>query len=208
MAVRIYGHHVKITRSLREYIESKLPRIEKYTDRIQNLEIVLEQEGPQILAELRLKAGPIEVNTKQRDTEATKAVDFLIDKTERSLKKQHDKMIGKKKNVKTINRNAKKADLSPDSEPTQLIMSEGPSLGNGHASIEERDMPLVHEKLNIRIFRSPKAASARMTVHQAAEELFFRDENFLCFNNAETEGVSILYRRKDGNFALMDTEGN
>src|SRR5687768_5960043 len=111
MAVRIYGHHVKITRSMKEYIESKIPRIEKYTDQIQSLEIVLEKEGPVHLAELRLKAGPIEVTTKHRDADATKAIDLLIDKTESALKKQHDKMIGKKKNIKTINRNAKKADL-------------------------------------------------------------------------------------------------
>ena len=193
---------------MREYIESKIPRIEKYTDRIQSLEISLEKEGPQHLAELRLKAGPIEVTTKQKDTDPIKAIDLLIDKTESALKKQHDKMIGKKKNIKTINRNAKKADLSPDSEPQPLIATSGPALGNGHAKVEEQDMPLIHEKLNIRIFRSPKATSGRMTVHQAAEELFFRDENFLCFNNSDTDGVSILYRRKDGNFALMDTKGN
>jgi len=208
MAVRIYGHQVKISRNMRSYIESKLPRIEKYVDRIQTLEIVLEADGPQQLAELRLKAGPIEVNVKQKDTDQSRAIDLLIDKAERALKKQHDKMIGKKKNLKTVNRAAKKANPSPDAEPLPLISTSGPELGNGHARLTENEMPVIHDKLNIRIFRSPKTTSGRMTVQQAAEELYFRDENFLCFNNADTDGVSILYRRKDGNFALMDAQGN
>lgn len=208
MAVRISGHQVKVSNSLRSYIESKLPRIEKYTDRIQSLDIVVEKDGPQHTVELRLKAGPMEVTTKQKDPDPHRAVDLLMDKAERALRKQHDKMIGKDKHKKVAGREVKKANLSPDAEPLPLIETEGPSLGNGHAKIEERDMPVIHEKLNIRIFNSPKATSGRMTVQQAAEELYFKDENFLCFNNAETESVSILYRRKDGNFAIMHPEGN
>lgn len=208
MDVRIHGHQVKITRRMHSYIESKIHRIEKYTDRIQSLEIVMEKDGPQFLAELRLKAGPIEITVKQKDLDQTTAIDLLIDKAERALKKQHDKMIGKKKNLKTVNRAAKKADLSPDSEPFPLINPTGPSLGNGRSGKEQsRDMPVLHDKLNIRIFRSPKSLSGRMTVQEAAEELYFRDENFLCFNNAESNSVNILYRRKDGNFALMETKG-
>ena len=199
MAVRIYGHRVTISKTLRSYIESKIPRLEKYTDRIQNLEIVLEKDGPLHLAELRLKAGPYEVNAKQKDADPARAVDLLIDKAERSLKKQHDKVIGKVKNVKGARRANKKADPSPDAEPQPLIQATGPTLGNGHAKIEDREIPLIHEKLNIRSMRVRLRDD-----HEAAEELFFRDENFLCFNNADTNSISILYRRKDGNFALME----
>lgn len=205
MAVRIYGHQVKISKTLRSYIESKLPRIEKYVDQLQTLDIVLEKDGPDYRAEMRLKAGPIDVTTKQKDPDATRAIDLLIDKAERALKKQHDLTKGRNKKLTNPVRAAKKADPSPDSEPLPLINTDGPSLGNGHTKLDERDMPEIHDKLNIRIFRSPKSLAGRMTVQQAAEELYFRDETFLCFNNADTEGVSILYRRKDGNFALMHT---
>lgn len=208
MSVKVHGHQVKVTKRLKSYIESKLPRIEKYADRIQSLDFTLEKDGPDTLAEIRLKAGHIEIITKEKDPDPQRAIDLLIDKAEIALKKQHDKLIGKKKNVKLATRRTKMADLSPDSEPLPLIATEGPTLGNGHDHTGEREMPVVHEKLNIRIFRSPKSTSGRMTVQQAAEELFFRDETFLCFNNAETDCVSILYRRKDGNFALMDTKGN
>ncbi len=203
MAVSIHGHRVKISKTLYAYIESKIPRVEKYTDQMQSLDIVLEMDGPLYLAELRMKAGPLEVTTKHKDADPAKAIDKLIDKTERALKKQHDKIIGKKKHFTDVNRAAKKANLSPDADPLPLIAPDGPTLGNGFDKTETPDMPDIHEKLNVKIFRSPKSISGNMTVQQAAEELYFKDENFLCFTNSETDGVSILYRRKDGNFALM-----
>lgn len=203
MAVTIHGHRVKISKTLYSYIESKIPRIEKHIDQMQSLDIVLEKDGPLYLAELRLKAGPIEVTTKHKDADPARAIDLLIDKTERALKKQHDKIIGKKKHLTDANRAAKKANLSPDADPLPLIEPVGPTLGNGFDKTETSYTPDHHEKLNVKIFRSAKAISGSMTVQQAAEELYFKDENFLCFTNAETDGVSILYRRKDGNFALM-----
>lgn len=208
MALRIHGHQVKVSKRIHSYIESKLHRIEKYADRIQTMEFILDKDGPQYTVELIFKAGPIEITAKQKDPDQMTAVDLLFDKAERALKKKHDKMIGKKKHVKDINRAAKKADLSPDSDGVPLIATKGPSLGNGHATLREQELPVHHEKLNIRIFRSPKSISERMTVQEAAEELYFKDENFLCFDNAETDGVSILYRRKDGNFALMHAKGS
>lgn len=209
MAVRIYGHHVDIHETFRSYIESKLPRLEKYTDHIQHLEIVLEEDGPNTLAELRFKAGPLDVNVKHRDPDPTKAVDLLIDKAERAINKKHDMIQGRKKRVTAINQIAKKADFSPDSEPAPLI-EPGPHLtnGNGHdRQAGNRAVPVIHEKLNVRIFPSPKNPSGPMTVQEAAEELFFRDENFLCFTNADNDEFSIIYRRKDGNFALMQANG-
>lgn len=215
MALRIYGHHVNIPETFRSYIESKVPRLEKYCQNIQQLDIVLEDDGPGTLAELRLKAGPLEVNVKQKDPDRARAIDLMIDKAERALKKQHDLVKGRRKSAKIKTHEAKKANFSPDVEPLPLIDSKGPSLdgnqmltkshgnGNGH----NREMPVVHEKLNIRIFRSPKNIAGAMTVQEAAEELYFRDENFLCFTNSDTEEVSILYRRKDGNFAIMHTNG-
>jgi len=219
MAIRIYGHHIRITDIFREYIESKIPRLEKYADPIQQLEIVLEEDGPNTLAELRFKAGPIEVNVKQKDPDQARAIDLLIDKAETALKKQHDLIKGRRKNAHSATAAAKKANFSPDADPLPLVNPDGPELADGRkgaggdgdrssrADGDGREVPALHEKLNIRIFRSPKSITGPMTVEEAAEELFFRDENFLCFNNADTDGVSIMYRRKDGNFALMHADG-
>lgn len=228
MSVRISGHQLKITAEMRDYIESKLPRIEKYTDRIQSLEVVLEKDGKQILAELRLKAGPIDVTAKQKDHDAMKAVDLLIDKVEIQLKKKWDKLRGKKKGLTVPNRNAKKADLDGpeagmDARATGRSASVKPSISKiksagGRASNandranrngvgnEENTYPVMLDKLNVRVFPSERHAIDHMTVEEAAEELFFKDENFFCFINQKTNTMNVVYRRKDGNFAVIVPE--
>lgn len=224
MAVRISGHQLKITAEMREYIESKLPRIEKYTDRIQMLEIVLEKDGYQILAELRLKAGPIDVTAKQKDRDAMRAVDLLVDKVETQLKKKWEKLRGKKKGITVPNRNAKKADLDgPEAgmdarasgrsgaRPVRSL-STGSSNGNvrangnGVSGTNTAALPVMLQKLNVRVFPSERHAIDRMTVEEAAEELFFKDENFFCFINDKTSTMNVVYRRKDGNFAVIVPE--
>lgn len=225
MAVRISGHQLKITAQMRDYIESKLPRIEKYTDRIQMLEIVLEKDGYQILAELRLKAGPIQVNAKQKDRDAMKAVDLLIDKVEMQLKKKWEKLRGKKKGITLPNRNAKKANLDGpeagmDAQATGRIASVKPSRGRSSAESQSSSngrtrtggngssatAPVMLEKLSVRVFPSERHAIDKMTIEEAAEELFFKDENFLCFINDRTNTMNVVYRRKDGNFAVIVPE--
>jgi putative sigma-54 modulation protein len=207
MATRISGHQVKITRELRTYIESKLPRIEKYAaDKIQNLEITVEKDSYKYRVELRMKAGSLEIGAHQKDADPIKAIDLLMDKSERLLKKKTEMLRGKIKHIKEVNRQAKKADHNPDTNPLPLIEAKGPTLGDGHSNSETREMPLVHEKLNIRIFRNAQGKTGRMTVHQAAEELYHRDENFLCFRDSTTDSINILYRRKDGHFAIMEPD--
>ena len=232
MATRITGHQLKITSDMRTYIESKIPRLQKYADRIQMLDIVLERDGSQIVAELRLKSGPVEVNAKHRDHDAMKAFDLLVDKVETVLKKKWEKVKGKKKDMTLANRNAKKADLSGpeagmDARPTGRVAAikpgsvrhlaassggkKGSSGGNGSAKRgngggDDRVMPTMLGKLNVSVFPSERHVVDRMDVSEAAEELYFKDENFLCFINEGSGLMNVVYRRKDGNFAVIEPE--
>jgi putative sigma-54 modulation protein len=45
-----------------------------------------------------------------------------------------------------------------------------------------------------------------MSIEDAALQVEGTAENFLVFRNAETDAVSILYRRKDGNLGLIEPE--
>jgi putative sigma-54 modulation protein len=228
MATRITGHQLKITNEMRSYVESKIPRLEKYADRIQMLDIVFERDGNQILAELRLKSGPVEVNARHRDHDAIRAFDLLVDKVEIQLKKKWEKVKGKKKDLTQANRNAKKADLDGpeagmDARPTGRVASpktlsmkdvparpraRGKSEPNttGRGNGDAREMPTMLTKLNVRVFPSERHVVDRMDVSEAAEELFFKDENFLCFINESTGSMNVVYRRKDGNFAVIEPE--
>jgi putative sigma-54 modulation protein len=57
-----------------------------------------------------------------------------------------------------------------------------------------------------RVVRATRYAVKPMSVEDAALQVESAKEAFVVFRNAETEAVSILYRRKDGNFGLIEPD--
>jgi putative sigma-54 modulation protein len=45
-----------------------------------------------------------------------------------------------------------------------------------------------------------------MSIDDAALQVDSRAESFVVFRNAETDAVSILYKRKDGNLGLIEPD--
>lgn len=57
-----------------------------------------------------------------------------------------------------------------------------------------------------RVIRATRYAVKPMSVEDAALQVEAGSEAFVVFRNADTEAVSILYRRKDGNFGLIEPD--
>lgn len=91
--VRITGRHMSVTNAMKEYAAEKSQRLERYYDQIQDVEIVIDNEGDRRLVEMIIHArrgGRFVGHTEHEDAYA--AVDLLIDKMERQLTKQKEKL--------------------------------------------------------------------------------------------------------------------
>jgi putative sigma-54 modulation protein len=58
----------------------------------------------------------------------------------------------------------------------------------------------------LRVIRARRYAVKPMSVEDAALRVAGGDEAFIVFRNAETDAVSILYRRNDGNYGLIEPD--
>jgi putative sigma-54 modulation protein len=54
------------------------------------------------------------------------------------------------------------------------------------------------------VIRSTSFAAKPMTVEEAVQEVDTSNSEFIVFRNAESERVSVVYRRRDGNFGLIE----
>jgi putative sigma-54 modulation protein len=59
---------------------------------------------------------------------------------------------------------------------------------------------------NRRVVRASRYAVKPMSVEDAALRVEGGTETFVVFRNADTEAVSILYRRKDGSLGLIEPD--
>lgn len=57
-----------------------------------------------------------------------------------------------------------------------------------------------------RIFSASRQAVKAMSVGEAAREIDANGEGVLVFRDAETAGISVLYRRANGELTLVETE--
>ena len=92
MQTNITGHHVEITSALRDYVDNKLERLERHFDHITDVHVILTVEKQQHKAEasLHLKGHHLYADDCQADMYA--AIDGLIDKLDRQVVKQKEKM--------------------------------------------------------------------------------------------------------------------
>lgn len=96
MQINVSGHHIDVTASLRNYVISKLDRLERHFDRITNTNVILtvEKQRQKADATIQYSGGEIFADAESDDLYA--AIDMLADKLDRQLIKKKEKNTNRK----------------------------------------------------------------------------------------------------------------
>ena len=92
MKINLTGHHVELTDPLREYVNNKMDRLERHFDHVTDTHVVLSVEKLRHKAEatMHISGGKIFADAEQENMYA--AIDSLVDKLDRQVKKHKEKM--------------------------------------------------------------------------------------------------------------------
>ena len=92
MQLSVTGHHVDVTPALRDYVAVKLQRLERHFDHVSDVHCILTVEKLIHKAEatIHLSGGTIHADSSENDMYA--AIDGLIDKLNRQVRKHKEKM--------------------------------------------------------------------------------------------------------------------
>ena len=93
MQLNVSGHHVEVTESLREYVETKIEKIERHFDIVSDVHCILTVEKLQHKAEatVNVSGGTIYADAIEEDMYA--AIDGLMDKLDRRVRKHKEKRV-------------------------------------------------------------------------------------------------------------------
>jgi putative sigma-54 modulation protein len=91
MQIILTGHHVEITNPLRNYVSSKMERLERHFDNVTDMHVVLSVEKLRHKAEanVRITGNNLFADATEEDMYA--AIDALVDKLDRQVKKYKEK---------------------------------------------------------------------------------------------------------------------
>ena len=92
MNLTVTGHHLDLTDSLRQYVSSKMDRLERHSDDLQDVHVILSVEKLRQKAEatVNVKGNRLFADTTEEDMYA--AIDLLADKLDRQLIKHKEKV--------------------------------------------------------------------------------------------------------------------
>ncbi len=92
MQINLTGHHVEVTSSLREYVNTKFAKLERHFDHINNVHVVLTVEKLDQKAEASIHLKGSEIHASAVNADMYNSIDTLVDKLDRQVLKYKGKI--------------------------------------------------------------------------------------------------------------------
>lgn len=178
MRVDVTGRHVEITPSLRNLIEKCLAKLERLlNDSMVSAQVILTKEKYRHRTEIVIHARG---DHMMRGLGEGNAWPISVRQAARKVEQQAQTLKGKW---------AERKRSSTRRRPSREAAAES-----------------VRAAASPRVVRASRYAVKPMSIEDAALRVDGGTETFVVFRNAETDAVSILYRRKDGNLGLIEPD--
>ena len=159
--------------TLKSYVQDKLDRFDRLLDNPAEANVVLSVEKFRHMAEINIIGDRLTINGKEETVDMYSAIDMVLDKLEKQIKKSKEKIRERRSNAKSRSKEILENEMSGAEDDSEI-----------HIRIKNIDYK-------------------PMDVEEAAMQLDLLDDNFLVFTNARSDQVNVLYRRKDGHFGLI-----
>jgi ribosome hibernation promoting factor len=178
MQVDYTGRQIDVTPALQKFTEDHLRKIRKILGEMIEVHVILTVEKYRHIAEVNLKSRSFKINGVEETSDMYTSINAVLEKIQRQAIKHKGKKIAKKR---------KKA----------VAAAIGLTRPSGEMLPPSPEMP--------RVIKSRSFAAKPMTIEEAVHEVTTSRSEFLVFRNCESEKVSVVYRRKDGNFGLIES---
>ena len=188
MNLQLKGRNIAVTEALRSYVDEKLSKLGKNLNSASTMEVELFcEKNPSIadnqVAEVTIfTKGPV-IRAKGASTDMYASIDVVADKLSRQVKKFRGKLVSHNAHVR--------GSLSP--EPAELEMA---------AALEEEEE--TEEAAGPAIVKVKSFIVKPMSAEEAALQLEMIGHDFFVFRNSETNETSVIYRRRDGDYGLIE----
>ena len=99
MKYNIRGNKIEVTKAINDYIEEKLSKVDKYFDDDVEAKAVISTKGREQKVEVTIWSGKYNVRAEESNEDLYAAIDLVVEKLQRQLKKYKAK-LNSKKNVR------------------------------------------------------------------------------------------------------------
>ena len=173
--IALKGKHGGVPEAVTEYAERKLMKLERLFHRPPSVELLGTYERGQYVVELNVDGDGVFLRSEERCPELHAAIDNVTSKLDRQVKRFKERV---RDDHRKPTRETPEAAVAPE--------------------------PDADEPFRPRIARRKHYVMKPMHAEDAARQLEMIDHPFFVFRNVETGDVSVIYRRRDGSYGLIE----
>ncbi|MFF2448993.1 ribosome hibernation-promoting factor, HPF/YfiA family [Neobacillus sp. NPDC058068] len=182
MKYNVRGENIEVTPAIREYLEKKIAKLERYfteaPDAMVNVNLKFNQDKTSKV-EVTIPMPQLVLRAEETNVDMYAAIDLVSDKLERQIRKHKTK----------VNRKFReKGDF-----PITFAVSE-------HSEVHEADED------ELEVVRTKRFDLKPMDSEEAILQMNMLGHNFYVFNNADTNRTNVVYKRKDGRYGLIEAQ--
>jgi putative sigma-54 modulation protein len=183
----VKGRNLVLTDAIHKYAEEKMGRLGKYLTDGSRCEVELwTEKNPSIADNQVVEAtiytkGPV-IRAREASPDVFTSIDLVLAKLERQVKKYRGKLVARSQGAHK-----------------EAFVTEGfTSLEETEEAEEEASSP--------RIVKVKQFMVKPMAPEEAALQLELIGHDFYVFTNSETQETAVVYRRRDGNYGLIEAQ--
>lgn len=178
MELNVTSKGIEITPEAQRHIQRKLGRLNRHLRNIAETKVEIMEEKTKSRQHRFLARVTISGdNTRLHGEDRGETVLIAIDNAAKIMQRQVEHHKGKLKGKKSKGNSISKGELSQPMEPVQ-------------------DQKYIIKQLDIK----------PMSIAEATDQMELLNYDFFFFNNTDTEKLTLLYRRRDGNYGLIEPE--
>ena len=172
----ISGKNIEITPALKETAIKKVGKLDKFFRRDVEAYITMSVEKNRHIVEVTIPFNGGVLRAEEENHDMYTSIDKVVDSLERQMRRNKTKIEKK---------------------------FHGGSLRLENFQFEDDD---VDEEQEFKVVRTKRFAIKPMAVEDAILQMNLLGHQFFMFSNAETNEANVVYRRKDGNYGLIEPE--
>ena len=171
MRIDIRGDKVKVTDAIKNYVNEKIGRLDRYFENPVEMKayVVIRVRNKDEIIEVTVPSSKFTLRAEVSDNDLYAAIDKVSDKLERQIRKNKTRL---RKQFKEVLR------FEMENE-----------------EVEENDSIVVKRK---------QVELRPMSEEEAILQMELVDHNFYLFKNSETDKISVLYKRNDDSYGIIE----
>ena len=186
MELSVNGRNMEVTTRLRNYVEKKTVKLDRYMPDLAEVHVDLSETNARSAVERQVAQITIRDNrgtilrAEERSNDMFASIDAVVDKLYRQISRYRGKRRSKWRG---------------GSDGEELVIGEPLPL---EEEIVDSDQP--------GIVRTKRFTMRPMSSEEAVDQIELLGHDFFVFYNADTQAVNVLYRRRDSNYGLLQPD--